>query len=73
MELTISPFLIVILIGDVPGVWHHESADEDHRIFKSAIPPSAITPRVSPGSWNIVEAGFRVTAASAAIGSMPNL
>ena len=66
------PFLIVSLTGEDPGVWHHESAEEDQRTFMSAMLPSDITPRGSSSS-NIVVAGFLVTATKLAMGSTPNL
>ena len=66
------PFLIVTLTGEDPGVWHHESAEEDHRTFMSAMLPSDIIPRGSSSS-NIVVPGFLVTATKLAMGSTPNL
>ena len=66
------PFLIVSLTGEDPGVWHHESAEEDQSTFMSAMLPSDIIPRGSSSS-KIVVAGFLVTATKLAIGSTPNL
>ena len=63
---------MVTLTGEVPGVWHHESAEEDQRTFMSAMLPSDIIPRGSSPS-NIVVAGFLVTATKLAMGSTPNL
>ncbi len=65
------PFLKVILAGELPGVWHHESDLDDHRTFRSALAPSHRTPMVS--SEFIVEAGFLVAAIRLIRGSMPIL
>ena len=65
------PFLKVILAGELPGVWHHESDSDDHRTFRSALEPSHRTPIAS--SVFIVVAGFLVAAIRLISGSIPIL
>ena len=63
---------MVMLTGELPGVWHQLSADEDQSTLRSAGLPSASTPLISDSS-KIVVAGFLVTETNVTIGSMPSL
>ena len=60
----------VFKIGLWPGDWHHDSMFSEFNWLKFAIAPTEMTPCTSTDSVSKAVAGFLVTAASAAIGSI---